>query len=203
LKLTAFKIFTNEIPLGHVTYTDLIELVVQHDVRPEQPDNEGAPQLSDAVWELAKNCWVKNPKHRPTTSVVCDTVLCLLGTTSVAQPVLDPAPPPGLAESTRMPSVPSPTGPHRPEEKEFERLTEEGLREERRKVEIKMKKIDEETVTKAMEERHRVEAQSLAEAKRKDELERQRRDELQRKLRRTDLPKRKWEKKRASPRSVL
>ena len=45
------------------------------DVRPEPPDDDDTPQLSDAVWKLAEICWVKDPKRRPTASAVCDTII--------------------------------------------------------------------------------------------------------------------------------
>jgi len=49
-------------------------------VRPARPDGEDAPQLSDGVWELAENCWVKDPKHRPIASAVCNRLSHLLDT---------------------------------------------------------------------------------------------------------------------------
>jgi len=61
-------------------------LVVQRNVRPERPDDEDAPQLSDAVWELAEACWVKDPKERPTATAVCTTLSHLLETISIVQP---------------------------------------------------------------------------------------------------------------------
>ena len=59
---------------------------MKQDVRPERPDNEDAPKLSDGVWELAEKCWVKDPKSRPTAGAICDTLSHLLDTTIVAQP---------------------------------------------------------------------------------------------------------------------
>ena len=73
----------DEIPLGHVNHMDLIDLVVHRDVRPERPDCEEAPQLSDAVWGLAEKCWVKDPKSRPTVGVVCDTLARLCDTAAI------------------------------------------------------------------------------------------------------------------------
>ena len=70
----------NEVPLGNVVYSDFIELVVKHDARPERPDDEEAPTLSDAIWEVAEKCWVKDPRKRPTASATCDIVSRLLGT---------------------------------------------------------------------------------------------------------------------------
>ena len=75
----------DEIPLGHLNSSSFVELVVQQDVRPEQPDHEDVPQLSDEVWELAEKCWVKNPISRPTASAVCDIFSHLLNPPSVAR----------------------------------------------------------------------------------------------------------------------
>ena len=72
------QIFVNETPLGEVAFSEFIELVVRQNVRPERPDDEDAPYLSDAIWELAKRCWVKDPKERPTVNVVCGQVADLL-----------------------------------------------------------------------------------------------------------------------------
>jgi len=60
--MTIYEVFTNEIPLGHINYCDFIELVRQ-DVRPQRPDDEDAPALSDAVWDIAEKCWVEDPHH--------------------------------------------------------------------------------------------------------------------------------------------
>jgi serine/threonine protein kinase len=86
------QIYTNEAPLGHVV--DFIELVVQRDVRPERPEDDETPHLSDAVWALAEQCWVKDPKQRPTAIAVCDTISHLLETTAAqaAQTQLQPSP---------------------------------------------------------------------------------------------------------------
>ena len=99
------QIYTNEAPLGHVV--DFIELVVQRDVRPERPEDDETPHLSDAVWALAEQCWVKDPKQRPTAVAVCDTISHLLETTAAqaAQTQLQPSPssPSLLDASTTIP----------------------------------------------------------------------------------------------------
>lgn len=66
------KIFTDEIPLGHVNYGDFIELVTKQEVRPQRPDQ--AHDLSNPIWGLAKQCWVKDPKERPTAIAVSDVI---------------------------------------------------------------------------------------------------------------------------------
>lgn len=82
---TGCKIFADDIPLGHLTYTDFIELVVRQDVRPDRPDEEDAPQLADSIWELAETCWLKDPKCRPTASTVYDILSHLPGAISFSR----------------------------------------------------------------------------------------------------------------------
>jgi WD40 repeat protein len=68
-----------------------VELVVRQDVRPERPDEEDAPQLSDVIWGLAEKCWVKEAKDRPTASAVCDILCHLLDTAVIAQAAASPS----------------------------------------------------------------------------------------------------------------
>jgi WD40 repeat protein len=80
------QIYAQETPLGGLNLAEFVELVVREDVRPERPDDEDAPCLSDAIWKLAEMCWVKNPKDRPIASAVCDAITQLLDATASAQP---------------------------------------------------------------------------------------------------------------------
>ncbi|KAF8887344.1 kinase-like domain-containing protein [Infundibulicybe gibba] len=70
--MTIFEIFVAEVPLGHLAYTDFVDLVVGKNVRPEKPDEEDAPDLSDELWALAEACWVKAARERPDAVTVCD-----------------------------------------------------------------------------------------------------------------------------------
>ena len=72
------EVHTNEIPLGHIEYSEFIELVVNQDVRPERPDDDEAPQLADDSWQLAGLCWQKDPVSRPNIGTVCDMMSRLL-----------------------------------------------------------------------------------------------------------------------------
>ena len=98
--------------------SNFIELVVQRNVQPERLDDDDAPQLSNAIWELAKACWIKEPKERLTAVALCTILIYFkplplldrhkillrvsLETLSVAQPTPDAAharpttPPPNL-----------------------------------------------------------------------------------------------------------
>jgi WD40 repeat protein len=76
--------------LSELIFSEFVELVVECNVRPERPDNEDAPQLSDAIWELAEKCWLKVPKDRLTASAVCDILCHLLDTAVIAQATASP-----------------------------------------------------------------------------------------------------------------
>lgn len=65
-------------PLSHIRYFDFIELVVYNGVRPGRPDNEDAPHLSDPIWEIVTQCWVKDARERPTASFVSDGISQML-----------------------------------------------------------------------------------------------------------------------------
>ncbi|KIM73991.1 hypothetical protein PILCRDRAFT_715514, partial [Piloderma croceum F 1598] len=92
--MTMYEIFANEVPLGNIDHANFIELVVRQNVRPERPDGEEAAQLTDAIWELAEKCWVKDPKHRPIASAVCTTLSHLSSTPSIPRSTpISPSPP--------------------------------------------------------------------------------------------------------------
>ena len=78
LMLLFGEVHTNEIPLGHIEYSDFIELVANQDIRPERPDGDEAPQLADDSWRLAELCWQRDPVSRPNIGIVCDTMSRLL-----------------------------------------------------------------------------------------------------------------------------
>ena len=59
---------------------------MQRNVRPERPDDEDAPHLSDAVWTLAEKCWGKDPTSRPTASALCDIISHIPQTATIARP---------------------------------------------------------------------------------------------------------------------
>jgi len=72
------EVHTNEIPLGHIEFSEFFKLVVNQDLRPECPDADEAPQLTDGNWQLAELCWKKDPLSRPNIGTVCDMMSHLL-----------------------------------------------------------------------------------------------------------------------------
>jgi WD40 repeat protein len=104
------QIYTNEIPLSALSFSEFVELVVRQNVRPERPDDEEAPQLSDRIWDLAETCWVKNAKERPTAATLCTTVSHLLETTPFARTAQDSSP--GLSLETLSIARPTPDTSH-------------------------------------------------------------------------------------------
>jgi len=91
--MTLYEIFTNETPLGDLfSFAQIFELVVRQDVRPKRPNDEDSPQLSNKLWQLAEECWVKDPECRPTASAVCDTLSHLLNTNTITRPLATKSP---------------------------------------------------------------------------------------------------------------
>ncbi|KAF8177287.1 kinase-like protein, partial [Mycena galopus ATCC 62051] len=64
--MTLYELFTDEIPLTTIPAGDFIELVLRIGVRPERPDEDECPRMTDGIWSLAERCWNKDAKARPT-----------------------------------------------------------------------------------------------------------------------------------------
>lgn len=106
------QIFAAEIPLGHLPYQDFVDLVVKRDVRPERPEDEDAPQLSDELWGLAERCWVKDPRARPDAVAVCDEMTrCLNLVKTSALQTNDTLPPSTIPPKPQPQIVPQPRPP--------------------------------------------------------------------------------------------
>ena len=90
---------------------------MRQDVRPDRPDDEDAPQLSDAVWELAQSCWLKDPKRRITANTACDIIAHVLATATVTPPKPVPSSSHPVIIHQSMPQPPTPARasvPHAP-----------------------------------------------------------------------------------------
>ncbi|KAJ7727518.1 kinase-like protein, partial [Mycena maculata] len=64
--MTLYELYADENPLSNIAITDFIELVFQMGTRPDRPDIEEVPKLCDSLWTLAEQCWLQDPKARPT-----------------------------------------------------------------------------------------------------------------------------------------
>jgi hypothetical protein len=65
--------------LGHIiSPVELRELVVNQNVRPERPENDEAPQLTDEVWQLMQRSWDGDALSRPTSVTLCDDIRSIL-----------------------------------------------------------------------------------------------------------------------------
>ena len=72
-----YQIYADEIPLGYISPGELLELVVRQHIRPEQPDGDVAPQLTNEVWQLFERCWDSNPLQRPLADAICVAISSL------------------------------------------------------------------------------------------------------------------------------
>jgi len=77
------EIHTNKIPLGRIEYSEIKKLVGNEDIRPERPENDEAPQMTHDIWQLAEDCWQKDPLSRPIIDTVCDRISKFVNTLPV------------------------------------------------------------------------------------------------------------------------
>jgi len=83
------EIYANEVPLdhlGHLSYSEMVNLVVHKDIRPDRPDDDDTFQLPDLVWDLVECCWKKDAATRPTAEAICDMLSQLVDTGRASAP---------------------------------------------------------------------------------------------------------------------
>ncbi|KAF7362950.1 Kinase-like protein [Mycena venus] len=73
--MTLYELYTGDIPLSGIAHTDFIELVFRLGIRPERPDLNDVPKLSDPLWTLAEQCWLQDPKARPSAGQIHDLIV--------------------------------------------------------------------------------------------------------------------------------
>ncbi|KAJ6556800.1 kinase-like domain-containing protein [Mycena vulgaris] len=76
--MTLYELYTDEIPLSSIAFNDFVEVVLRMGVRPERPDPEDIPRLTDSLWDLAQSCWTTEPRARLTARHVHDTLAHLI-----------------------------------------------------------------------------------------------------------------------------
>ncbi|KAJ6489898.1 kinase-like domain-containing protein, partial [Mycena sanguinolenta] len=60
--MTLYELYTDEYPLGTISYGDFIELVFRIGVRPERPEEDECPRMTDGIWDLSERCWNTTPR---------------------------------------------------------------------------------------------------------------------------------------------
>jgi hypothetical protein len=72
---TLLQMHANANPLNlHVGYSEFMKLIAIEGHRPERPDRDEAPQLTDEIWRLAERCWEGTASARPAIDEVCETI---------------------------------------------------------------------------------------------------------------------------------
>lgn len=66
--------YTGTTPLDNIHYTEFIEYVVDRNVRPERPEDDEVPQLSNDMWALAEQCWAGDRTRRPDGNSLCRAI---------------------------------------------------------------------------------------------------------------------------------
>lgn len=76
-----------EIPWVSVSISQLPSLVIQN-IRPDQPDEEDCPDMTDEIWSIITQCWANNPKERPGADAVGHMIADLCQNDSFDPPTL-------------------------------------------------------------------------------------------------------------------
>ncbi|KAJ7466190.1 kinase-like domain-containing protein [Mycena galericulata] len=76
--MTLYELYTDEIPMWSIPYVDFFNVVVTLGGRPQRPEEDVCPRMTDGVWSLAEGCWDKSARARPTARQIHDTIKILL-----------------------------------------------------------------------------------------------------------------------------
>lgn len=72
------QLYTDQNPLSNIAHGDFIELVFRLAVRPDRPEIDEFPKLTDPLWDLAEKCWLQDPKSRPTAEKLHDMIMDII-----------------------------------------------------------------------------------------------------------------------------
>ncbi|KAJ7108316.1 kinase-like domain-containing protein [Mycena epipterygia] len=72
--MTTYELYTDEDPFDTLEHGDFLELVCRHGMRPNRPNADTAPRLTDSMWALAEKCWDQDPHARPTAARIHDII---------------------------------------------------------------------------------------------------------------------------------
>jgi son of sevenless len=72
--MLSLEIFTDDVPFSHVSNEAFIPLVIRDGPLPTRPEHANTRGLDDAMWNLMNQCWQRDPKSRPSMSVIREAV---------------------------------------------------------------------------------------------------------------------------------
>ncbi|KAK0430817.1 kinase-like domain-containing protein [Armillaria borealis] len=62
--MTIYELYTLQVPLAHLSDEDFLPLVGYDDLRPQRPESD---LITDAIWNVMTQCWMRDPAKRPAT----------------------------------------------------------------------------------------------------------------------------------------
>jgi hypothetical protein len=69
--MLSVEIFTDNVPFSHISNEANIPLALRDGPLPTRPDNSITIRgLSDAMWSLMNQCWLRDPESRPSMSEI-------------------------------------------------------------------------------------------------------------------------------------
>ncbi|KIO27796.1 hypothetical protein M407DRAFT_232189 [Tulasnella calospora MUT 4182] len=129
--MTAYEIFTSNQPWGILSVSQIFQLLVREEERPDRPESSDPLAIQDRDWHVLQSCWGTDPSSRPTFAQVSALLLApdptpeeaaepetvasptmTLSPTATSTPTLvnvgiSPAPPPYASPSPRPLPQPS------------------------------------------------------------------------------------------------
>jgi son of sevenless-like protein len=73
--MVSLEIFTDNVPFSHISNEAYIPLVIRDGPLPIRPEQSATMRgLSDAFWNLMNQCWQRDPKSRPSMSIIRETI---------------------------------------------------------------------------------------------------------------------------------
>src|ERR1700761_4397883 len=77
------EIFTNNLPFSHIQNESYVPIVIRDGTIPTRPEDDITTKgLTDAMWDLMKQCWQREPGSRPKMPEIRETIQNMLPTRS-------------------------------------------------------------------------------------------------------------------------
>ena len=73
--MLSIEIFTDNVPFSHISNEAFIPLAIRDGPLPTRPDDSTTTRgLSDAMWSLMNQCWLRDPESRPSMSEIREAI---------------------------------------------------------------------------------------------------------------------------------